>query len=128
FLFSNTNYYRDGLVDADSTIDQFKDNRNSARHQMGSISYSEPLAKGLVMTLEYKLASDFNHNLLESFNKNTLTGRYDELDELYNKYLEYDTRKHTYNLNLNYKINDEFYMNVYNLLKDSKLSKLNKYD
>lgn len=128
FLFSNTNYYRDGLVDADSTIDQFKDNRNSARHQMGSISYSEPLAKGLVMTLEYKLASDFNHNLLESFNKNTLTGRYDELDELYSNDFEYDTRKHTYNLTLNYKINDDFSVNVSNFLEDSKLSQLNKYD
>lgn len=128
FLYSKTNYYRNGLVDSDSTIDQYKDNNSSYRHQSGSVSYSEPIAKDLVMTLEYKLANDVNHSLLESFNKNSLTDRYDEFDALYSNDFEYDTWKHTYNLTFNYKLNDDISFNMSNFLENSELSQVNKYD
>lgn len=128
YLKSATKYYRGGLVDNDSIIDQYKESDNSHRHQSGSISYSEPILKDLVVTLEYKLSKDLNNNILESFNKNQSTGMYDELDEIYSNDFEYQTKQHSYNLTLNYKLNDNISFNISNYLVDSELSQVNKYD
>lgn len=128
YLYSRTDYYVGGVFEGDSIIDQFKDNNSTYRHNSGTVTYSEPLAKGLVMSLEYRLANDFNHNVLESFNKNELNGRYDDFDELYSNDFEYDTWKHTYNLALNYKVNDDISFNMSNFVENSELSQTNKYD
>ncbi|HMR17735.1 MAG TPA: outer membrane beta-barrel protein [Sphingobacterium sp.] len=128
YLYSKTGYFVRGVFERDSIVDQYKDNNSSYRHNSASITYSEPLTKGFVLSLEYKLANDFNHNVLESFNKNELNGRYDDFDEMYSNDFEYDTWKQTYNLALNYKMNDNISFNMSNFVENSELSQTNKYD
>ena len=125
---SKLKYYTKGVLTKDSTLNQLKETDNTAISHGVSLSYSEPLSKKLVGTVEYKLNNDKSSNRVESFNKDNVTGDYTDFDEEFSNDFDYNTFKNTYSLTFNYKPSDKFNFNISNFLEQSELKQTNNYN
>lgn len=121
---SRLNYYLDDNLLRADTIDQRKINDDQLFKQGASLSYSEPILKTLVATVEYKLDNTHNSNKVESFNKDALTGEYDQFDGLFSNNFDYNTFKNTYSLSFNYKPIEKINFNMSNFLEQSNLKQV----
>jgi hypothetical protein len=100
--FSNTNFRQlnDSLL-----IDQFKNNVWENTNFNSTLNYTEPLTKYLTATAGYTLGSVSSYTLNQSFNKNEITGNYDQLDQGLLNDFDNITLRNSVNTGLNYKKN-----------------------
>lgn len=127
-LYSNLSFYRDGDSAGSTILDQEKIVANRSLSLGGEVSYAEPISKTLILALEYGLQFNRNNNAVKSFNKNPLTGNYDDIDRLYSNDFLYKTTKNTYNLSVNYKPREKFIVNLSNRFENSDLAQVNRVD
>lgn len=127
-LYSNLSYYKDGDSVGNTVLDQEKVIANKSFAMGGDVSYSEPLSKKLILAFEYGINFNRDNNSVKSSNKNPVTGKYDDLDEVYSNDFLYKTTKNTYNLSVNYKPLEKFVINIANRFENSDLSQLNRAD
>lgn len=125
YLYSNLNYYRNGDSIGNTIVDQEKIIANSSMAIIGGASYSEPLSKKVILSVEYAINFERENNSVKSFNKNPNTGKYDDLDDIYSNDFLYKTTKNIYNLSVNYKPMEKFVINIANRFENSNLSQLN---
>src|SRR5690606_2133392 len=100
--FSNTNFRQlnDSLL-----IDQFKNNVWENTNFNSTLNYTEPLTKYLTATAGYTLGSVSSFTLNQSFNKNEITGNYDQRDQGLLNDFDNITLRNSVNTGLNYKKN-----------------------
>ncbi len=100
--YSNTNFRQ--LTDS-LLIDQFKNNVWDNTNFNSTLNYTEPLTKYLTGTVGYTLGTESAYTLNQSFNKNEITGNYDQLDQgLLNDFNNL-TLRNSVNTGFNYKKN-----------------------
>ncbi len=87
YLYSENNYYSNGIPTENDTTDQ-KNSRDNNTHTFGTnLTYTEPLAKDLFLSFTYAYSSSTNANDRFSYSKD-LNGKYTkEIDSLSNSYL-----------------------------------------
>lgn len=124
---SKLRYFSNNVLTDTTTIDQRKENKDKLFDQQASVSYSEPFSKKFVATVEYKLNTSHNSNKVESYNRDAVTGKYDEFDGLFSNDFDYNTFKNTYSLSFNYKPIDKINFNMSNFLEQSDLKQVDNY-
>lgn len=87
YLYSLTNFYKNGIVDSTVLIDQKKLNSNTSTTYQGLISYTEPLTKKLSLNLNYSFFNNNSSQNIQSFDKQN--GDYTLLDTLYSNHFEF---------------------------------------
>ena len=87
YLYSLTNFYKNGIVDSTVLIDQKKLNSNTSTTYQGLISYTEPLTKKLSLNLNYSFFSNNSSQNIQSFDKQN--GSYSLLDTLYSNHFKF---------------------------------------
>lgn len=87
FLYSNNNYYLNGILAKDSLTDQFKTNSTETISLNSKLTYTEPLSKVSSLVFNYGMAVSNSASIVKSFNKDN-DEKYSALDSLYsNHYL-----------------------------------------
>lgn len=124
---SKLSYYVNNILVRDSLIDQRKVNDDKSFDQGASLSYSEPFSKKFVATVEYKFNNSHNENKVESYNKDAITGEYDQFDGLFSNDFDYNTFKNTYSITFNYKPIEKINFNMSNFLEQSNLKQVDNY-
>ena len=82
-LQSITRFYNELVLITDSlTRDQVSLQAGDGQDYGFNITYTEPLAKGQVLDFSYSLGNSGNNSRQETFNYNTVTGKYDDPDSI----------------------------------------------
>jgi hypothetical protein len=82
-LQSLTHFYNEhGLLTDSLARDQLSPQTGSEQSYGFNVTYTEPLAKGQVLDFSYSLANSGSQSKQETFNYNSLTGKYDERDSI----------------------------------------------
>lgn len=82
-LQSLTHFYNEnGLLIDSLARDQQSPQTGSGQNYGFNITYTEPLATGQVLDFSYSLVNSGSQSKQETFNYNTLTGKYDERDSI----------------------------------------------
>lgn len=80
-LQSLTRFYNEnGLMTDSLARDQLSFQRGDGQNYGFNITYTEPLAKGQVLDFSYSLDNSDGNSKQQTFNYNTITGKYDEPD------------------------------------------------
>jgi len=123
-LFTHTDLYENKELKESVIVDQRKENEQQSTTKGGSISYTEPLTKELNLTLNYGLSRNDNSSLLQSFDKNAGTGKYDILDEEFSNNYDFNRTSNSYRIALNLN-NDKIWANLTNNLNNDRLHQQN---
>lgn len=111
-LFNGVNQSRTIIGDrADSTIIDQNYNTDSRSYDLSArASYTEPLGRNYFMELAYRFGYRYTDSDKKVYNKNSITGEYDILDETYSNYFENIFINHRAEVNL--RKNEEKYSYV----------------
>ena len=99
-FYSLTEYNFD---ESEFLIDQLKDDKSSFNSYRASLTYTEPFSKRWTGTIGYNLNVNDAMTLNESYNKNDVTGEYDNLDQDILNDFENKSISNGASLGLNYK-------------------------
>ena len=87
FLYSNNNYYLNGVLAKDSLTDQYKTNNTETVSLNSKLTYTEPLSKVSSLVFNYGFVVSNSASTVNSYNKGN-NAKYTALDSLYsNHYL-----------------------------------------
>jgi len=126
-LYSYTEFYKLGVQDSSSLIDQLKISSSKTRNYGMGLSYTEPISKRLNLTAAYNFERTTNDNLLNSFNKAPASGDYSILDSTFSNDYNFSRNRHAYNLGAYYYV-DKFNLTLTNRIFDDQLSQENRYN
>ena len=110
----------------ESTTDQFKNTSQDLSTVRGRVTYTEPLAQRLNLSLAYGIVNAKNSSLLESFNKD-INGKYDLLDPEFSSNYDFNRLSNNYDVALNYE-GEKLEVNLTNTFNDDQLKQINNYD
>lgn len=89
FNKNNTNSYdQTGSFLSETVLDQYLSQREESYSVAGRLSYTEPLGKNFYAEASYRYSYRSSTSLKETFNYNSITGKYDDFDELYSNNFE----------------------------------------
>ncbi len=123
-LFAVLNSVAQGLRD---TTDQIKNTDQSINNIQGAVKYTEPLSSKVNLSLGYRIVNIENQSILESYNRNTSTGRYEQLDQRFSSNYDFNRLSNNYDVTLGY-VTDKLSVNLMNVFNDDRLKQINNYD
>lgn len=97
-LFSENNYYKNGIVDSTEIIDQLNVQNSNAKSLSTKIAYTEPLGKDFYMELSHSIAWNSNENERLTFEKSN-NGKYEDLVDTLSNSFVFDRLVNTPGLN-----------------------------
>lgn len=101
-FLNSVNVYNSALI-ADDTLDQQKENNNTALRVNGYLSYTEPLTKELSLSTAYSFSANNTSAERNTFNKSSITGdSYDVLDSTFSSNYTFNVTTHSGKMFLRY--------------------------
>lgn len=89
YLYSNTAFYNAGSIYQDSLVDQYKKYLTTDILVDARLVYTEPIAKGMFLGVDYENMVDNTHSDRNSFNKAN-SGKYNALDSQYSNNYQFN--------------------------------------
>ena len=90
FLYSNTEFFAGSPIPyQDSVVDQYKKYLTTNLLLDSRLTYTEPIAKGMFLGIDYGTSINNTHSDRSSFNKDGL-GKFDALDSVYSNNYQYN--------------------------------------
>lgn len=119
---STTMYFKNGILDRETILDQKRINSNENNRIGASLNFNEKLLQDLYLTVGYSINNTTSKSLNNSFNADG-NGAYNILDSIYSKNEENRNLNQGADFQLNYNIKDKLNITLSNTLsyKNQKL-------
>ncbi|OIR14229.1 hypothetical protein GALL_46910 [mine drainage metagenome] len=100
YLYNQTSFYKNGIIDSAQVIDQRKTNTSFSRSVQGLLSYTNPLTKKISLNINYTFNTNNSEQDIRSFEK--VNGKYDSLNLLYSNHFKFINTANKGGFSLNY--------------------------
>ncbi|MBS1627295.1 MAG: TonB-dependent receptor [Bacteroidetes bacterium] len=100
FLYSETDFYKNGMINTTQIVDQKKINTTTSNSIQGLISYTEPITKKVSLNLNYTVNSNASEQDFTTYEKRN--GKYDSLNLLYSNHYKFINTFNRGGFSLNY--------------------------
>ncbi|MBS1669838.1 MAG: TonB-dependent receptor [Bacteroidetes bacterium] len=125
FLYSETDFYKNGVINSTQIVDQRKTNISTGSNLQGLVSYTEPISKKVSLNLNYTINGNTSEQDVRTYEKRN--GKYDSLNLLYSNHYKFINTSNRGGFTLNYntkKINGRIGLAVQDLvLKQTNIYK-----
>lgn len=123
FLFSTLT---DHINSTTTRTDQRKASKQDLVGLDGGLTYTEPLSSKVNVSVGYRVSSNSNESLLESYNKDA-NDQYNLLDQRFSSNYDFNSLRNNYNVSVGY-VTEKFSANLSNSFNDDRLKQINNYD